>query len=100
MALIDDMKAALRVTDEMFDSEVPILIEAAIADMARVGVEPSMLEDPEELPPLPKMAVYAYCKAHFGFDNTDKQHFQRVYTQTVRDLLNSKANVMARGGSE
>lgn len=89
------MKAALRVTDEMFDSEVPILIDAAIADMGRVGIDPSLLEDPENLAPLPKMAVYAYCKAHFGFDNSDKLHFQRVYVQTVRDMLNSAANIAA-----
>lgn len=96
MALIDDMKLVLRVSNSAYDDEVSMLIAAAKSDMARVGIDPELI-DPEQgdMAPLVKQAIACYCKAHFGFDNDEGARFDRSYRQTVTDLLNSNANIAA-----
>lgn len=61
MALIDDVKLALRVTTNAFDSEISDLINAAVADMGIAGVSNSDTTDP-----LVKRAVITYCRLNFG----------------------------------
>ena len=60
--LIDDVKLALRITTETFDSELNLLIDSAKRDLGIAGVEL-----PEELDSICKLAVITYCKIHFGF---------------------------------
>lgn len=98
MALLDDIKAALRLTTDALDSEVEMLVGAALYDMERVGVNPALLEvDSEEgLENLfVKHAVIAYCKAHFGYDNAEADRFDDSYRRIVCDLLNSAENIAA-----
>lgn len=61
MALLDDVKVALRVSTNAFDSEITDLINAAVADMGLAGVSNSDTTDP-----LVKRAVITYCRLHFG----------------------------------
>ena len=95
MPLVDEMKVALRVSGDAFDDEVAMLIASAVADMKRVGVDPSLLEE-ESMGALEKAAVYCYCKAAFGFDNSDAPRFEQSYRQIVCDLLNSSANIASK----
>jgi len=74
MALIDDVKLALRVTSVDFDTEIQDLIDSAKADLRLSGVT-----DPDETDPLIKRAITVYCKAHFGYDNPEADRFQRSY---------------------
>lgn len=94
MALIDDMKLALRVSSDVYDGEVGMLIDAAIADMRRVGVDGSLLDE-QGMDALAKQAVYCYCKANFGYDNDEAARFNASYRQTVADLINSQRDVVA-----
>lgn len=104
MALIDDVKASLRVTTSALDEEVRTLIGAALYDMERVGVDPALLDETSGNidNPFVKQAVTAYCKAHFGFDNAEAPRFDEAYRRIVCDLLNSSRNIaaMAREASE
>lgn len=97
MALIDDIRKSLRVTSNAFDDEVQMLIDAAITDMRRVGVDEAILDEDAEdgYAPLVKQAVTAYAKANFGYDNPEAARFQDTYQRTVCDLLNSSANIAA-----
>lgn len=61
MALLDDVKVALRVSTNAFDSEITDLINAAVADMGIAGVSNSDTTDP-----LVKRAVITYCRLNFG----------------------------------
>lgn len=61
MALIDDVKLALRVTTNAFDPEISDLINAAVADMGIAGVSNNDTTDP-----LVKRAVITYCRLNFG----------------------------------
>jgi len=86
---MDDVKVALRVTSSAYDSEVEMLIEAALRDMDRVGIPRDMLLSSGPTDPLVRAAVTLYCKANFGFDNDDAPRFLESYRQTVDDMLNS-----------
>jgi len=65
MALLDDVKLALRISPTIiaYDDEVQDLIEAAKADLKLSGVDPAKLDESD---PLIKRAIVTYCKAHFG----------------------------------
>lgn len=60
------VKPSIRVTTDLYDeSEIYTLIEAAIADMRRVGI--IIHEDFEgDIKPLVLHAIVLYCKGHFG----------------------------------
>ena len=61
MALIDDVKLALRISTTAFDSELTNLINAAKIDLGIAGVTL-----PTELDAICNLAIITYCKVHFG----------------------------------
>lgn len=75
-----------------------MLIDAAKADMIRVGVDETLVNPDDEtaIAPLVKQAIACYCKANFGYDNSEATRFYRTYKQTVCDLMNSDANIAAQ----
>lgn len=83
MALLDDVKTALRISAATtdFDSEVQDLIDAAKADLGLSGV---LLVD--ESYPLIKMAIVTYCKAHFGYDNPEADRLTDSYNMLKSSL--------------
>lgn len=93
------MKIILRVKSNALDAEVDMLIDAAKADMIRVGVRPELVDPSSdtEIEPMVKQAIACYCKSNFGYDNEEATRFRSSYYQTVADLMNSPANVAARG---
>lgn len=84
------MRVHLRVTGDAMDSEIQFLIDGAIAEMERVGIDADAAEYAEGLM---NIAVVSYCKANFGFDNPDAPLYEMRFRQTVCDLLNSKASL-------
>ncbi|TCT23388.1 putative phage protein (predicted DNA packaging) [Melghiribacillus thermohalophilus] len=76
MALLDDVKLALRISNSAFDNEINDLIEAAKADLILSGVEETRLDVTD---PLIKRAIKTYVKAQFGFDNPDAERLQQSY---------------------
>lgn len=97
MALLDDVKVALRVSTDALDAEVSAVVDAATADMKRVGVPESMLGD--KIDPYVKLAVILFAKAHFGYDNDEAPRFEASYRQIVKDILNSPSTY-GGGGDE
>lgn len=94
MALIDEIKLILRISNDAYNDEIEMLINAAQADMLRVGVEEAYVNAPKDNP-LVKHAIACYCKANFGYDETDATRFDASYRQLVADMLNSKRNIAA-----
>lgn len=92
--LLEDVMVILRVSDQVYEDEVIMLIEAAIADMKRVGINEKLFK-PLSLDPQVKMAIACYCKAHFGFDNPEAERLDAAYRTKVTDLLHSSANIAA-----
>lgn len=61
MAILDDVKLALRITTTAFDSELTNLINAAKIDLGIAGVSL-----PTTLDAICNMAIVTYCKCNFG----------------------------------
>lgn len=95
MSLLDDIKVALRLSSSAMDSEVEMLRDAALYDMERAGVNPALLDADDLENALVKKGVVAYCKANFGYDNSEAQRFEDSYNRVVVDLLNSSENIAA-----
>lgn len=64
MALIDNVKIALRITTSAFDGELNELIEAAKEDLSIAGVTL-----PDSLDAICNRAIITYCKCNFGSPN-------------------------------
>lgn len=98
MALLDDIKLALRVTTDALDPEVEMLVSSALTDMERAGVNPALLavDGKGDLPNgMVKNAVTTWCKANFGYDNAEAGRFEAVYDRLLNALLNSAENIAA-----
>jgi len=104
VTLLADIKSSLRISSDAFDAEVEMLVEAALYDMERAGVNPALLEVADgELTSgnaFVKQAVTAYCKANFGYDVAEAQRFDDSYRRIVCDLLNSRENIAAIANEE
>lgn len=73
MALIDNVKLALRIKSSSFDDELQNLIDACKVDMNISGVE--VISETE---PLTERAIIFYCKGNFGYDDKAEK-FQDAY---------------------
>ena len=106
MALLDDVKTALRVTTSKTDGEVEIYIATALLDMGNKGVKPELLAadaDAEtgDYMPIVKTAVMCYCKAHYGRDveASERNACLASYRSIVTSLLNGKQNAHVKASS-
>lgn len=88
MALLEDVKLALRITSSAFDTEVQDLVEAARQDLILSGVSQNKAQDEND--PLIKRAITVYCKAHFGYDNPEAERFQQSYNMLKAHLTLSQ----------
>lgn len=79
--MLDEVKAALRITESDFDKEIEGLIEAAKGDLETSGVASSNLEKP-----LSKQAIILYCKSLFGYDNSDANRFMEAYEHIKKKI--------------
>ena len=77
MALIDDVKAALRVDGTEYDTEISDLIDAARQDLVLSGVSQEKANDPND--PLIKRAVIVYSRAQFEWDHPNVERLQAAY---------------------
>jgi len=82
MALLDDIKLTLRISNTAFDSEITDLISAARSDLKLSGILESKTDDDND--PLIKRAITTYVKANFGWNNPDAEKLQKSY-----DMLKS-----------
>lgn len=80
MALIDDVKLALRVTATAYDTEIQSLINAAEADLGIAGV---VL--PDELDDICKRAIITYCRVNFG-SPADYERMKASYDEQKAQL--------------
>ena len=79
MAILDDIKQALRISTGItaFDAgELNDLINAALADLGLAGVASDKAVTTDYMV---KQAVKEYCKAMFGFDNPEAARFMQNY---------------------
>lgn len=88
MALIDDVKAALRTTstNQALTTEIEDIIEACKIDLVQGGVG-SPIDDTDKLT---KRAIILYAKANYGMSNPDMEKYQKAYDNLKALLALSK----------
>jgi hypothetical protein len=98
MALLDLAREVQRVVSTATDAELTLLIDAAIAELRRVGIREELL-NPEDMDPLAKMAVMMHVKASYGHDDDESDRWWSRFQYWVTALMNSTANVCDDYGS-
>ena len=83
MALLDDVKMALRIKTTKFDTELTNKINAAKLDLGVAGVVV-----PEEIDALVEEAIITYCKMTFGLPE-DADRLKRSYDEQKAQLSNA-----------
>ncbi len=87
MTLLEEVKAALRITTDDADilGDVNELIESAKIDLVQAGVNEALvtLEEPDAII---KRAIKTYAKANFGYDNQEAERFERAYVMLKQHL--------------
>lgn len=84
MAILEDAKLALRISNSLLDGEVNDLISVARKDLILSGILDIKANDDTD--PLIKRAIIVYCKANFGFDNPDYEKFKESYDSLKTSL--------------
>ena len=88
MALLDDVKAALRIDGTEHDTEISDLIDAARQDLVLSGVSRERANDPND--PLIKRAIIVYARAQFEWDHPNAERLQAAY-----DMLKAHLSLSA-----
>lgn len=78
----EQVKLALRITSDAFDSEIDDLIDAAVGDLEMAGVAANEHRDA----PVVRRAVTTYCKAHFGQPDNYEQ-LKAAYDEQKAQLM-------------
>lgn len=88
MALIDDVKMALRVTTNAYDTELSGLIQSAKKDLEIAGVT-----IPEgDTDNVVNTAIKTYCKVNFGTPNpANWEYLKKSYDEQKAQLSNSSS---------
>ena len=93
MALVDDVKKYLRISNTAFDVEINDLIAAAQADMVLCGIDEDKAEAANPDAHI-KRAITLYVKASFGWDNPDSGRLYESYA-SLRNHLSQSVDYMA-----
>ena len=83
MALIDDVKMALRIKTDQYDQELENKIQAAQLDLGVAGVV-----IPSGMDALVEEAIITYCKMNFGLPE-DADRLKRSYDEQKAQLSNT-----------
>ena len=80
--MLNLVKLALRITTNAYDTELTMLINAALLDLTAAGVDLFTAATSDDLV---KMAVCTYCKMNFG-NPEDADRLKRSYDEQKAQL--------------
>ena len=89
MALLDDVKLALRISHNKLDSEIADLISAAREDMRRAGMTATAVMD--ETSALTNTAIKTFVLARMADNLTEAEGYQKSYVYQLDNLRKSSA---------
>ena len=82
--MLEEVKLALRITIDDFDTELYDLIDAAMMDLKIAGVK----SESNKMDPLVKRAVITYCKVHWGdIAGKDYDRLKKAYDEQKAQLM-------------
>ena len=79
--MLEEVKLALRVSNDAYDSEIINLIESAKMDLQISGIIRI-----DETDPLIRRAVFLFAKSSFGIDNPNAEKFYDSYVMLKQHL--------------
>lgn len=79
--MIEQVKTALRIKTESYDTELQDLITSAELDLGIAGVEV-----PAGLDAIVRTAIITYCKIHFGLPE-DAERLKKSYDEQKAQLV-------------
>jgi hypothetical protein len=91
MAILDDVRKALRKNNSDLDDEIVDIIAAAKLDLTEAGVK-----NTDETDKLVKRAIILYAKSNFGMANPDMEKYQKQYDKLK--ILMSLSTTYKTGG--
>ena len=74
--MLNKVKLALRINNDAYNGEISDLINACKKELELAGIASSNIKDTDEMI---IQTVTCYCKAYFGFDNTDAERYIKSY---------------------
>ncbi|MFZ5352745.1 MAG: phage head-tail connector protein [Bacillota bacterium] len=77
MAILDDAKSAIRISNTAYNTEISDLIAAARLELIQSGVIAAKANDDTDL--LVKRAILVYVKANFGWNNPDSEKLKSSF---------------------
>lgn len=83
--MLNKVKAALRITVDLYNLELASLIDAAFADLGLVGINDDKLVETDSLV---SMAVITYCRMHFG-SPSDYDKLKASYDEQKAQLISA-----------
>lgn len=86
--MLEEVKMALRISNNAYNNEIKNLIDACKSDLETSGVAPSYFLE-ANYRALIKQAIITYCKAQFGYDNQDATRLNESY-----ELLKQKLAIV------
>lgn len=86
--MLNEAKVALRIAHDKLDEAIRMEIEAAQAEMIRVGVAESAVRNDED--PLIRRAVITYCKYEHESDIKKKDAYERSFKIQLDNLRRSR----------
>lgn len=92
--MLDKVKAALRLTVDIYDEELTDMIEAAFADIGLVGIDGGKLSEDD---PLVCRAVITYCRTNFG-SPADYDRLKASYDEQKAQLITANGYGLRCGG--
>ena len=86
--MLEQVKAALRITSDAFDTDLQNLMEAALLDLGVAGVTKETSEDPESVTdPLVIRAVCTYCAMNrINIEDGQRDWLKRSYDEQKAQL--------------
>lgn len=89
--MLNKVKLALRINNNAYDNEINDLINACKKELELAGIASSNIKDDDFMI---IQAVLNYCKANFGYDNTEADRYIKIYESTKSFLcLNYKETI-------
>lgn len=85
--MLNEVKLALRITGTAFDTEIQLIINAAIAEMKALGVTniSQTVESVTTYDPQCAIAIIEYCKWKFG-SNEESEKWEKMYHEQLAQL--------------
>lgn len=74
--MLNKVKLALRINNTVYDNEITDLINACKKELKLAGVASSNIIETDEMI---IQAITYYCKANFGYDNSDAERYMKAY---------------------